>query len=259
MPLDRRLALDTARRAVQAAGRAALAHFRRGVGVEWKADGSPVTAADRDAEAAILGAIRAAFPTHSILAEESGVIAGDPESRWFVDPLDGTRGFARGGTCWGPLVALEHAGDLLAAAMALPAQGITYWALRGEGAFRDGERVRVSAVARLDQATVCVGEMRVLLAPDRRDGVVDLVRAAASARCPGDLAGCATLLEGRADVWIEAGVKIWDLAAPRLLVEEAGGSVSDLGGAASIAAGEALATNGLLHAEALRRLRPGQT
>src|SRR5262245_6616715 len=97
MALDLPLAIDTARRAVEAGARAALRRSRQPLAVEWKPDRSPVTPADREAEAAILDEIRRRFPGHAVLAEESGESAGDTDSRWIVDPLDGTRGFRRGG------------------------------------------------------------------------------------------------------------------------------------------------------------------
>src|SRR5512137_1020115 len=151
MPLDLDLALATARRAVEAAAAASLAHFRRGVRVEVKPDRTPVTAADRDAEAAVLAVVRAAFPGHAVLGEETGAHGGDASLRWIVDPIDGTRGFTRGGSFWGPLVALEQDGRVVAGAMALPALGEVYCAARGRGAWleRDGgtpARLQVSGI-----------------------------------------------------------------------------------------------------------------
>src|SRR5512138_2819956 len=109
--LDLDLALETARAAVEAAARVALPHFRRGVTAELKADRSPVTVADRESEQAIFDVIRAAFPGHALMGEETGAHAGagaGVRTRWIVDPLDGTRGFTRGEPFWGPLVGLEH-------------------------------------------------------------------------------------------------------------------------------------------------------
>ncbi|HEU4385128.1 MAG TPA: inositol monophosphatase family protein [Anaeromyxobacteraceae bacterium] len=254
---DLRLALDTARRAVRAASAASLRHFRRGVRVELKPDRTPVTAADRDAEAAILRAVRRAFPRHAVLGEESGAHAGEGKWRWIVDPIDGTRGFTRGGSFWGPLVALEHRGEVVVGAMALPALGETYWAARGRGAFLQRgrsrpERLRVSRLADWSEATLSLGEPRSLLAPERAAAVERLVASAASARCYGDLAGCALVLTGRAEAWIEAGVKEWDLAPLKILVEEAGGRFTDLAGRPSIASGHCLASNGLVHEHVLR-------
>ena len=258
LDLDLNLALDTARRAAEAAGRAALAHFRTGVAVERKPDRSPVTAADREAEAAILDVVRAAYPGASILAEESGAHAGDPSLRWIVDPLDGTRGFSRGGRFWGPLVALEHAGEIVAGAAALPADGELYFAARGRGCHRgDGAPVRLSGIDDWAEATLSVGELPRLVETPQGDGVLALVRAAASTRCYGDVAGALMVLGGRAEVWLEAGVKIWDLGPLPILFEEAGGAFTDLGGARTIAGGTALGSNGRLHDFALETLQGG--
>src|SRR4030095_17030837 len=126
-PVDVQKAMDTARHAVLAASAASLHYWRKDVVVDMKPDRSPVTAADRDAEAAILDVIRLAFPEHAILAEESGAHEGTG-GRWIIDPLDGTRGFTRGGSFWGPLVALEVDGDIVAGGGRPPP--------RAEGEFR---------------------------------------------------------------------------------------------------------------------------
>src|SRR5512137_2639053 len=171
MALDLDRALATARRAVEAASAASLAHFRTGVRVEVKPDRTPVTAADRDAEAAVLATVRAAFPSHAILGEESGAHAGDAATRWVVDPIDGTRGFTRGGSFWGALVALEHEGRVVAGAMAMPALGEVYWAARGRGAWlRRGsgepQRLQVSGIADWSEATLSFGEFKGVFAPE---------------------------------------------------------------------------------------------
>ena len=250
--LDR--AVDAARRAVEAAAAASLRHFRAGVTVETKPDRTPVTAADRESEEAILNALLAAIPDASILAEESGIRAGDPRTRWIVDPLDGTRGFTRGGSFWGPLVALEHEGEILVGATALPALGETYWAAKGRGAWKDGARLRVSGVDDWGEATLSLGEMRLIFDSPARDGVLELVRTAASARGYGDVAGALMVLTGRAEAWIEAGVKIWDIAPMKILFEEAGGRFTDLRGVATVESGSAVGTNGRVHARVMAAL-----
>jgi histidinol-phosphatase len=258
--LDLAKAMETARRAVEAASAASLAHFRRGVRVEVKPDRTPVTQADRDSEAAILSVVRAAFPDHGFLGEETGEHAGAPSTRWIVDPLDGTKGFTRGRTFWGALVALEHEGRIAAGAMALPALGETYWAARGLGAWmraRDAAPVplRVSRVASWADATLSYGEPHVLFRPPVLERIAALALSAQTARCYGDLAGCALVLQGKAEAWVEAGVRIWDLAPLQILVEEAGGTFTDLEGKATHASGSCVASNGLLHEHVLRALR----
>jgi histidinol-phosphatase len=257
--IDLPRAMETARRAAEAAAAAALPHFRAGVRVEVKPDRTPVTAADREAEAAALAVIRDAFPGHAVLGEETGAHPGDAQARWIVDPIDGTRGFTRGGSFWGPLVALEHRGTVVAGAMALPALGETYWAARGLGCWlRQGaaepRRLAVSGVSEWSESTLSLGELRFLLAPPVGAAISELARTAASARCYGDLAGCALVLRGQAEAWIEAGVQLWDLAALQVLVEEAGGRFSDFEGRSTIAGGRCLASNGLVHGRLLQAL-----
>ena len=204
--------------------------------------------------------IDAAFPGDAVLAEESGARAGDPARRWIVDPLDGTRGFTRGGTFWGPLVAFEVDGEIVAGAMALPALGETFWAARGKGSWLqrgDGPpaRLSVSGVASWDDAVLSLGELHFLLAPALRDAVTRLATSAAQARCYGDLASCAMVILGRAEAWLESGVKPWDLAPLKILVEEAGGRFTDLQGKPTIWSGHAVASNGRLHDHVLAALR----
>jgi len=257
--LDLAKAMEVARRAVEAASAASLAHFARGVAVERKPDRSPVTQADRDSEAAILAVVREAFPGHGFLGEETGAHAGSAETRWIADPLDGTKGFTRGRSFWGALVALEHRGAIVAGAMALPAIGETYWAARGLGAWmRAGPgaatRLRVSSVGDWSDATLSFGEPHVLFRPPVLERLAALALSAQAARCYGDLAGCALVLRGQAEAWVEAGVQIWDLAPLQILVEEAGGRFTDLDGAPTHASGNCVASNGLVHEHVLRGL-----
>jgi histidinol-phosphatase len=255
-PLDLERVLDVARRSVQAAATVSLRRFETSLAVETKGDGSPVTIADREAEAAILETIRASFPDHAVLAEESGAAGSPALGRWIVDPIDGTRGFTRGGTFWGPLVAYEREGEVLAGAIALPALGRTYWAARGLGAFRDGVRLRIREESDLARATLSLGEMRGLLAPPHGSAVLEMIRGAGSTRCHGDVAGASLLLDGQADLWLEAGVKPWDLAPHAVLVEEAGGRFTDFEGRRTPHSGNAVAGGAALHDAALRSLRP---
>jgi histidinol-phosphatase len=257
--LDLARAMATARRAAEAGGAAALAHFKTGVRVEVKPDRSPVTAADRDSEAAILKVIQEQFPDHAVLAEETGAHEGSASARWIVDPLDGTRGFTRGGSFWGPLVALEHEGEIVAGAMGLPALGEVYCAARGSGAWLKAgadapKRLKVSRIPAWEDATLSMGELHLLLRGELAGPVTTLATSCAQSRCYGDLAGCAMVLTGRAEAWIEAGVKIWDLAPLKILVEEAGGRFTDLRGRPTHASGECVASNGLVHDHVLAGL-----
>jgi len=259
MDLDLSLAMQVARRAAEAGAAAALPHFRSGVRVDLKPDRTPVTQADRDSETAILQVVRAAFPDHGFLGEETGAHAGSGTTRWIVDPLDGTRGFTRGTTFWGPLVALEEGGRVVAGAMALPVVGEVYWAARGLGCWMSAgggapTRLAVSRIADWADATFSLGEPRALFAPPLLDRVGGLATSCASTRCYGDLAGCALVLRGQTEVWVEAGVQIWDIAPMPVLIEEAGGRFTDLAGRPTHASGNCVASNGLVHDHVLAAL-----
>jgi len=257
--LDLSRAMAVASRAAEAGAAAAMAHFRRGVRVEKKPDRSPVTVADRESEAAILAVIRETYPDHAFLGEESGAHAGLDGTRWIVDPLDGTKGFTRGRTFWGPLVALELDGEIVAGAMVLPVLGESYWAAKGLGAWLSErgaapERLAVSRIEAWEDATLSVGEPHVLFRPPMLERVAALSNSAQAARCYGDIAGCALVLRGQAEAWVEAGVQIWDLAPLKVLVEEAGGTFTDLDGKATVTSGACVASNGRVHARVLAAL-----
>jgi histidinol-phosphatase len=252
--LDVELALDAVKRAAEAAARVSMPHFERGVTVETKSDDTPVTAADRESETAILAILSKALPNASILSEETGAQARDPRTRWIVDPLDGTRGFARGGTFWGPLVALEHEGEVVAGALGLPALGEIYFGARGLGTFKNGSRVHLSKIAKWSDSTLSLGELRRMLAMREGPSISELIRTSASTRSFGDVAATAMLLSGRAEAWLEAGVKVWDIAPAKILIEEAGGRFTSFDGRSTIETGTAVGTNGLVHDHVLAAL-----
>lgn len=244
-----------AKDAAIAGGQAALRHYRSpDLKVEHKADQTPVTMADAESEAAIIEVIRGVFPSHSIYAEESGRHEGDPNCCWVIDPLDGTRGFTRGGPYWGPLVAFRFEGHVIAGAMGLPVFEDVYWAGRGHGAFKNGARIELPSDRGWEEATLSLGEMPYLLAERYAPAVLRMIRTARHTRGIGDLAGVALVLDGVADVWLEAGVQPWDLGPAQILFEEAGGAFTDFDGRPSIDGGTAVAARPGLHAHALTML-----
>ena len=240
--------------AARAGGAVALEHFRRGVDVTLKSDRSPVTIADGESERAILATLDRAYPGHGVLAEESGA-GGAQGRRFIVDPIDGTRNFARGIPYWAVLIALEEEGTITAGVVHQPVSGETYTARRGQGAHLDGAPIRVSTVRALDEATVAHGTLRVLRRRGRWAGFERLMDATRTTRGFGDFLCYAWLAAGRVEIALGLNLKIWDLAAPKILVEEAGGRLTDLDGADSLTSGTALATNGHLHEIAVALLR----
>jgi histidinol-phosphatase len=250
--LDR--ALGAAEEAARAAGRIALAYARDGFEVSLKADQTPVTQADREAERAIERILAGTFPAFGFLGEEFGG-RGDQEVRWIVDPIDGTKNFVRGIPFWATLIALEDHGEVVAGVIHNPVSGELYAARRGGGAFLNGARVRVSPVGDLAEATLLHAGLGLLRKAGHWDGFVGLVDATGRQRGFGDYLGYGLIAAGKAEIYMEVDLKPWDLAPCKIVVEEAGGRFTDFAGAPTIYSGTALATNGRLHDAVLSHLR----
>jgi histidinol-phosphatase len=246
--LDR--ALAAAVEAAGAAGEVAMRYYRTGFDVTMKADATPVTEADRGAERAIREVIGRAFPAHGFLGEEFGAV-GDQTTRWIIDPIDGTRNFIRHVPIWATLIGLEDQGEVTVGVIRNPVTGDTLAARRGGGARLNGERVRVSAIDDLRQATLLHAGLNLLRATDYWDGFVRLVDATDRQRGFGDYLGYALVAEGKAEIYAETDLKAWDLAPCKVIVEEAGGRFTDFAGVPTIHSGSAFATNGRLHDAAL--------
>ncbi len=214
-----------------------------------------VTDADRAAEALILRGIRAAFPSAAILGEESGAHAGSGDERFIVDPLDGTTNYAHRYPVFCVSIAYERAGRVEAGAIYAPMLDELFAARRGGGATRNGEPVRVSAVASVSAALVCTGFNPAGYA---RNGkyFAHLSDRAQGVRRDGSAAlDLAYVAAGRFDAFWEWDLKPWDVAAGALLIEEAGGRAGAIaGGPLALSGGSILASNGALHAEMERLL-----
>jgi histidinol-phosphatase len=237
--------LELALALVEAADAIAMPRFRSGLAIETKADLTPVTEADRAVEAEIRRLLAGARPDDAILGEEAGA-AGAGTRRWIVDPIDGTRNYARGIPVWATLVALEVDGEVEVGVASAPALGRRWWAMRGEGAFANGEGIRVSAIAAVEEAVLSFPLERELPA---------LARRAWHTRGFGDFWAHMLVAEGVVDGAVDApGVSEWDLAAVQVIVEEAGGRFSNAAGQPRIDSGSAISSNGLLHGELLAAL-----
>jgi len=239
--------------AARAGGAVALGYFRRGVEVQIKADRSPVSIADREGEQAIAGILDRACPGYGYLGEELGE-RGPVTRRFIVDPIDGTRNFVRRIGYWAVLVALEEDGVVTAGVIHEPVSGDMYRARRGQGAWLNDAPIRVSGIDDLAGATLTHGTLRIIRRRGRWDAFVRLVDATRSQRGFGDYMGYAWLAAGRVEIALGLNLKIWDLAAPKIVIEEAGGRLTDLDGHDSLTSGHALATNGRLHPAVLETL-----
>ncbi|GIW05643.1 MAG: histidinol phosphate phosphatase [Dehalococcoidia bacterium] len=238
-----------------AAGRLTLGYFQNDVATEWKSDRSPVTAADRDAETLIRRRIEARYPHHGIIGEEWGDSRPGAAHRWIVDPIDGTRSFIRGVPLYAVLIAVEREGAVVAGAIYVPGLDELVSAGRGLGCTWNGRRCHVSSVDRLENAYLLSSSFK---HATRSELVGRLVAAAGTARTWGDGYGYALVATGRAEIMFDLGANLWDLAAPLICVEEAGGRFTDFTGVPTAATGDGIATNGLLHEAALQAAR-GET
>jgi histidinol-phosphatase len=253
MNADLELALELA----DIAAEIALPRFEaRDFTVTIKPDGSPVTDVDQAVERALRERLAQSRPHHAVLGEEYGA-GGEGEWRWYLDPIDGTSRFIDGDPNWMTFVALGHGTDIAVSAVAVPGRSQRWWAAKGAGAFRDGDRLAVSTTARLGDAIVN-DDWRGTLESGTPGTGHPLTAVAERARGvrPRDGHGFLAVAAGQADIALSGGGYAWDYAAPKLIVEEAGGRFSDLAGRPRIDSRNAMVTNGLLHDEVLAVVRP---
>jgi histidinol-phosphatase len=246
---------EVALQAARAAGEYALGYFDHDIAVEWKADHSPVTLADRGAEQLLRKELLGRFPGDGFLGEEFGDTPGSSGYRWIIDPIDGTRSFVRGIPIWGTMVGLEFKGELIAGVVALPAMKQIYHALRGAGAFRDERRLHVSRVDAMAKAHVYYSSISWFQKAGHEKQFLDLVRQTERQRGFGDFYGFLMVAQGSGEIMVEYGVHPWDLAALVPILEEAGGKLTAWDGKLDIDKPDVLASNGLLHEPALHIIR----
>jgi histidinol-phosphatase len=235
------------------AGRIALSFFRGSFDVRTKVDTTPVTEADLAIEAMVRGAIRERFPADAVLGEEGGA-EGDGSRRWIVDPIDGTKNFADGIQVWATLIALAVHDRPVLGVVNAAALGERYEAVRGGGSRLNGDPIEVSRADRIGRASVLHAEV-----PDWLDGeygpaLADVLREARRDRAFGDFWGHVLVARGSADVCFEPELATWDWAAIEVVVEEAGGRMTQFDGTPLVHGGSVLTSNGVLHDELLARL-----
>ncbi|HEX2048253.1 MAG TPA: histidinol-phosphatase [Acidimicrobiales bacterium] len=252
MASDLALALELA----DVADAMTLARFRdRELVVTTKPDLTPVTEADRAVEQALRDRIAAARPGHAIVGEEFGA-EGSGGWRWILDPIDGTKNYVRGIPVWATCIALQHEEEVVVGVVSAPALGRRWWAARGEGAFAEGQAIRVSAVSDLADAQLSYDSVVGWEPHGLGERFLALARRCWRTRGLGDFWSHVLVAEGAVDVAAEPEVSVWDVAAVQVIVEEAGGRFTDLRGAARPDGGSAVSTNGLLHGEVLAALAP---
>ena len=224
--------------------------------VETKPDDTPVTDADRAVERALRDLLAARRPNDAVLGEEFGTSGGGPR-RWVLDPIDGTKNFVRGVPVWATLIALMEGDEVYVGVVSAPALGRRWWASRGQGAWgtalgSPARRLRVSGVRELADASFTHSSVESWDdVPAGTDGLLGLCRAVWRTRGYGDFWCHLLVAEGSVDAAAEPEVSLWDLAAPAVIVEEAGGTFTDLRGRRGPGGGSAVSSNGRLHSAVL--------
>ncbi|HYK01977.1 MAG TPA: histidinol-phosphatase [Thermoanaerobaculia bacterium] len=248
---DLQLALELA----DAADAITLKHFQSAtLAVRTKLDMSPVSEADEAVERMIRERLETERPDDSILGEEFGTTGTGPR-RWIIDPIDGTKNYVRGIPVYATLIGVEENGRLSAGVVSAPALGRRWWASRGEGAFCNGKRIRVSQFARLEESHLTYDSVTDF---DQHGGTVrflSLLRRCVRARGFGDFWAHMLVAEGAVEIALEPAVAPWDMAAVQIIVEEAGGRFTDMRGNPRYDGGSALSTNGLVHDAVLEFFR----
>jgi histidinol-phosphatase len=222
--------------------------------VETKPDLTPVSDADRAVERAIRERLAEARPGDAVLGEEEGGTDDSAAARWILDPIDATKNYVRGIPVFATLIALERGGQVTVGVVSAPALGKRWWAARGEGAYADGRRQQVSGIDALPEAVVTYTSAADFYRRGLAAAFERLTTAAWAARGYGDFWQYMLLAEGAVDLAIETVAELWDLAAPQVIVEEAGGRFTDLEGTSTSRGGSCIASNGRLHDTALALL-----
>ncbi|PDW03524.1 inositol monophosphatase family protein [Candidatus Viridilinea mediisalina] len=235
------------------AGKITLRYFQSDLAIEHKADASPVTIADREAEAFLRAALQERYPDHAILGEEEGLSGGAGATyRWILDPIDGTKTFVRGMPLYGVMIGLLREGQPILGVVNMPALNEIVYAAQGLGCWWNGRPCRVSPVTSLNTslvvATIAHGYERY----NRADAFQRIIATCGLFRTWGDCYGHLLVATGRAEVALDPIMSVWDAAALLPILSEAGGTFTDWQGNATIENEEGMSTNGLVFDEVLR-------
>ena len=246
-PIERKL-LDFAVDLVATAGEMTLRWFRSAdLAIDTKADGTPVTAADRAAERLVRERIADRFPDDGVLGEEEPELVGRSGRRWIVDPIDGTKAFTRGVPLYSTLLALHDGDGPALGVIGLPALGQVVYAGRGLGCWSDGRPARVSGTPALDGAYLTTSGYSHW--PD--EALLAVKHAGCELRTWGDGYGYALVATGRVDAMVDHTVDLYDVAGMPVILTEAGGRFSTVDGRDDAGGGSGVATNGRVHDELL--------
>jgi histidinol-phosphatase len=242
--------------AVKAAEAVILKYHKLEVRAELKSDMSPVTIADREAEEAIKATIRKAFPDHTFYGEEGEKVNLDSHQgfTWIIDPIDGTKSYLRQNPLFSTLLALMHNGQFVLGVSNAPLMQELVCAEVGRGCYVNHQRVTVSQVSQIEEAYMSYGSLKLFSKANAVEPLVELSKEVRWGRGIGDFWSYHLLAQGKLDIMIEPNTKLWDIAAMKVIIEEAGGKMTQLDGKEiNGRTTTALATKGPLHAEIVKR------
>ena len=222
--------LKTAIEAAKAAQQVIEKYYAGEFEVEIKPDQSPVTIADIETEETIKKIILDAFPDHGFYGEETGKVNPDADYNWLIDPIDGTKSFVRGYPFFSTQIALMHKGELIVGVSNAPGFKEMAYAEKGHGAWLNGERIRVGDISSLSKATLSLGNIATIAGKPQWLTIGELVQEVHRIRGYGDFYHYHLLASGKIDMIIESDVNILDIAALAVIVNEAGGRLTDLSG-----------------------------
>lgn len=251
LALYKKTAID----AVKAAEERILYYFHNLPKIEKKADMTPVTKADKEAEEIIISTIKKQFPNHGFLGEEFGKENESAEFQWIIDPIDGTKNFIHGLDFYGTVLGLKYQEKIILGISNMPSLGEMLIATENETTTLNGKEMHVSSIDSLSEAYVTMGGFTGLKNKSYLDAVIEIESKTLNMRGYGDVHGYHLVATGRADVMFEPATKPWDISAYQLIIKQAGGRYSDFYGNDLALGPTSLATNGLLHKEMLKTLK----
>ena len=250
--------LTVAQQLARQAGDFALQYRKGDIQIENKSDESPVTVADKEGEKIIVAGLIAAFPEDGLLGEEGAVKDTPNRRKWIIDPIDGTRDFIRNTRAWSVLIGLEENGACVAGVAYFPATAEMYYASKGNGAWCNGERLKVGKAQRPAEAMLCVNGLSFLHRYPFAKDLLAFFSGFWTVRSTGGCLDAMLVSSGKADAWIEAQAKPWDLAPLKIIAEEAGAVTFDFAGQDTIYGGNYVITVPGLEDEMRRFVgRPG--
>lgn len=256
MPAKLSKELTVALEASQRAAEVVMRYYARDVRVEQKADASPVTIADREAELIIRKILQKDFPVYGLSGEEFGTTPEVTPAQWIIDPIDGTKNFIKGIPLFGILIALLHGGKLELGVSNVPGMKEIMYGQRGLGAFLNDTPVHVSAVAQLSDSMVSIGGLNHFAKIGKAESLLKVMAAPARVRSFGDAYAYHLVASGKFEAVVEAKVDFWDVAAPAAILEAAGGMCTDIDGHPLTESSHTIiASNGKVHEEIVKLFR----